>query len=228
MSSISTNNMTSTRIYDSFKHTSGLQPFKKNSVPRHPGEEQNRVRTRRDYDQLFRRLLGNLLEVIDAEVQNIHEETGRSVEFIRTALGVSGPELKIRRSGNSYNAWVHCRMKEINEKRDEAGKERITLQEFNVTYGHEYAQLTPGERMVHVYEYRELQYTTAHQVKRAAIADNRTTVTQVRDIVHHKRSLPIDPETPAPTQLPKKKQKSKSTAPAASSEQGRKRKGRSI
>ncbi|KAG8940855.1 hypothetical protein FRC03_005068 [Tulasnella sp. 419] len=127
----------------------------------------------------------NLLELIDAEVQTIHEETGRSLSLVRTTLGVAGPELKSKRSENTYNAWVHVRMKEVNDDNQVAGRERLSMTDFKEEYGHEYGLVTPAEResnFAALGDLRQLQHPTDRKVLKATQVDIDSTMSQVQDV----------------------------------------------
>ncbi|KAG8940052.1 hypothetical protein FRC03_005819 [Tulasnella sp. 419] len=173
-------------IYDGVQHTTGRKPSKRHTVPINPVEQQRRQQAKDDDNYKFDTMMRNLFELIDAEVQNIHEETGRSISFIQTALGVAGPELKGKRSGSLYNAWVHVRMRDVNDDNEAEGRERISLADFKEKYGHEYALLTPAERESHceaLTEHRQLQHSTERKICNAAQTDVEATITQVQDIL---------------------------------------------
>ncbi|KAG8916626.1 hypothetical protein FRC02_003700 [Tulasnella sp. 418] len=127
---------------------------------------------RRQQDAKLCQAIQGLTDTIESNIASIAEEHNRSEDFIRLALGTSGPEVRQSRAVQAYNAWVKFRMEELNDGVPLGDK--LNVASFKEQYGHEYSELSGEEKetyMEKLIEWRKMQHPTTLKYHKEAEAD---------------------------------------------------------
>ncbi|KAG8958250.1 hypothetical protein FRC03_009304 [Tulasnella sp. 419] len=131
-----------------------------------------RIEKRRQRNAKLSQAINGLADTIEDNIASIAEEHHRTQDFIRLAVGTSGPEVRRNRAAQAHNAWVKFRMEEVN-----AGVplgDKLNIASFKEQYGHEYGKLTAEEKEAYIdrlLEWRKTQHPTTLKYHKEAEAD---------------------------------------------------------